>query len=146
MIQEKAVLLAMSFAYDDFTWSNGWLDWWKAPHNIRCSVLNGESANVPLDAVRDWGKHLHVLCDGYEARNILNADDTGLFFRALPTKSMVTKGDSCNGGKNSKDRITVPLAASATGSECHWQRVPLAASATGERLRPSVIGKSKKPQ
>ena len=43
---------------------------------------------------------------------------------------MVMKGDSCNGGENSKDRITVLLTASATG----------------EILRPLVIGKSKKPQ
>ena len=126
MIQEKAVLLSMSFGYNDFTGLNGWLDGWKARHNIRCSVLNGESADVPEDAVRDWGKRLPVLCDGYEARNIFNADETGLFFRALPSKSMVTKGDSCNGGKNSKDRITVLLAPSATG----------------EKLRPLVTGKS----
>ena len=80
--------------------------------------------------MRDWAKRLPVICDGYEPRNIFNADETGLFFRALPTKSMVTKGDLCNGGKNSKDRITVLLAASATG----------------EKLRPLVIGKSKKPR
>ena len=43
---------------------------------------------------------------------------------------MVTKGNSCNGGKNSKDRITVLLAVSAAG----------------KKLRPLVIGKSKKPR
>ena len=74
------------------------------------------------------GKRLPVLCKGYEPKEIFNVDETGLFFRALPTKSMVTKGNSCNGGKNSKDRITVLLAASAAG----------------EKLRPLVIGKSKK--
>jgi hypothetical protein len=43
---------------------------------------------------------------------------------------MVMKGDSCNCGKNSKDRITVLLTVSATG----------------EKLKLLVIGKSKKPQ
>ena len=73
--------------------------------------------------MRNWGQRLPVLCDGYEAKDIFNADVTGMFFRAMPT---VTKGDSCNGGKNAKDRITVLLAASATG----------------EKLKPLVIGKS----
>ena len=119
----------MRFCYDDFTGSNGWLNRCKAHHNIQCLVMNGESAKVPEDAVRDWEKRLIVLCDSYEARNIFNADKTGLFFRVLPTKLMVTKGDSCKGGKNSKDRITVLLAASATG----------------EKLRSLVIGHPKKP-
>ena len=102
----------------------------ESPYNIRCSVLNGESADVPGEAVRNWGQRLPVLCDGYEAKDIFNADETGMFFREMPMKSMVMKGDSCNGGKNAKDRITVLLAASATG----------------EKLKPFVIGKSKKPQ
>ena len=129
MIQEKAVLLSMNYGYDDITGWNGWLDRWKARHNIRCSVLNGESADVPEEAVRNWGQRLPLLCIGYEAKDIFNADETGMFFRAMPTKSMVTKGNSCNGGKNAKDRITVLLAASTTG----------------EKLKPLVIGKSKKP-
>ena len=80
--------------------------------------------------MRNRGQRLPVLCDGYEAKDIFNADETGMFFRAMPTKSIVTKGDSCIGGNNAKDRITVLLAASATG----------------EKLRPLVIGKSKKPR
>ena len=59
-----------------------------------------------------------VLCEGYnEPKNIFNADETGLVLLTLPTKSTVTKGDSCNRRKNSKDRLTVPLAASATGEK-----------------------------
>ena len=51
-------------------------------------------------------------------------------FALLPTHSMVTKGESCSGGKTSKDRITVLLAASATG----------------EKLKPLVFGRAKKPR
>ena len=53
MIQEKAVLLSLSYGYGDFTGLNGWLNRWKARHNIRCFVLNGENADIPEETVRD---------------------------------------------------------------------------------------------
>ena len=130
LIQEKAAVLATAIGHDDFTASNGWLDRWKTRHNVRCSVLNGESADVPEGAVADWSVRLPAICDGYAAKDIFNADETGLFYRALPARSMVAKGDTCKGGKVSKDRITVLLAVSATG----------------EKLRPLVIGHAKKPR
>ena len=51
LIQEKAAVLATAFGHNDFTASNGWLDRSKARHNVQCSVLNGESADVPEGAV-----------------------------------------------------------------------------------------------
>ena len=62
----------------------------------------------------------------YAPKDIFNADETGLYFRALPTRSMVVKGDPRKGTKSSKERITALLAASATA----------------EKLKPYVIGKS----
>ncbi|KAI0211570.1 hypothetical protein LSAT2_003612 [Lamellibrachia satsuma] len=108
MIQEKAILLSMNSGYNDFTGLNGWLDWWKAQHNVRCSVLNGESADVPEEAVRNWGQRLPVFCNGYEANDIFNADETGMFFRAMLTKSMVIPATV---GRMRK-----------TESQCCWQR------------------------
>ena len=81
LIQEKAAVLATAIGHDDFTASNGWLDRWKTRHNVRCSVLNGESADVPEGAVADWSVRLPAICDGYAAKDIFNADETGLFYR-----------------------------------------------------------------
>ena len=53
-------------------------------------------------------------------------EQTGLFYRALPTKSMSVEGEEAKGGGKSKERITVLLACSAEG----------------EKLRPFVIGHS----
>jgi len=65
--------------------------------------------------VADWGERLKTLCEGYAQRDIFNADETGLFYRALPTRLLVIKGDEAKGGNKSKDRITVLLACSAIG-------------------------------
>jgi hypothetical protein len=34
-----------------------------------------------------------------------NADETGLFFQALPTKSLAVKGEKCTEGKISKKKL-----------------------------------------
>ena len=60
----------------------------------------------------------------------LNMDETGLFFRQLPDKSLSTS-DHTKGTKKSKGRLTVVLTCNADGSD---------------KLRPLVIGKSKKPR
>ena len=73
---------------------------------------------------------LPTVLSNYALGDVFNADEFGLFFKALPTKSLHWKGERCSGGKRSKVRIT-GLAA---------------ASATGEKLPMFVIGKSRKPR
>ena len=93
-----------------FTASNGWLNRWQKRHNIRLATLSGEAADVSEETVEDWRKRLKSICEGYSRADIFNADETGLFYRALPTRSMVSKGDEARGGKKSKERINVLLA------------------------------------
>lgn len=73
---------------------------------------------VNEEIVADWSQRLPDICKEYAASDIFNADETGLFFRTMPNKSLVCKGASTSNGKLAKDRITVLLAASATGSLC----------------------------
>ena len=71
--------------------SNGWLESFKARHNIRFAALSGEAADVDPTVVDDWEKRLETILEGYELEDIYNADETGVFFRALPTKSLVVR-------------------------------------------------------
>jgi hypothetical protein len=130
MIQEKAIILALEMGHDDFSASNGWLESWKTRHNVKLAVLSGESAGVNEETCQDWTKRLPGLIEGYKPEDIFNADETGLFYRALPSRSMVVKGDPSKGVKQSKERITVLLACSATG----------------EKLQPLVIGHAARPR
>jgi hypothetical protein len=93
------------------------------------ATLSGEAADVSESVVDDWGKHLESVCNGYKLRDIFNADETGLFYRVLPIKSMTVRGEKAKGGKKSKERITVLLACSA-----------------GEKFTPFVIGDSANPR
>ena len=50
---------------------------------------------------------LPSLINGYLPRDIYNADETGLYFKALPNKTMTLKNEKCTGGKLSRERITI---------------------------------------
>jgi len=130
LIQEKAKSIAENLKFDTFTASNGWLESFQKRHGIHQSILNGESADVDNSIVEGWFGRLKAICEGYSPDNIYNCDETGLFYRALPTRSLVQRNDKCKGGKFSKERLTVLLTASLTG----------------HKLQPLVIGKSRNPR
>ncbi len=129
-LQDQAMIIASQLGYGNFTASNGWLESFQKRHSISSSVLSGEGASVDKGIVEDWTKRLPEVLKGYKAEDIFNADETGLFYRTLPNRSLVQKGGVTKNGKLAKERITVLFAASVTG----------------EKLKPLVIGKSKKPR
>lgn len=124
MIQEKGVMESVALWHHEFTASNGWLYKWMKRYDINSSVLCGDRAEVSDETVEDWIKRVPNICEGYSLDNIFNADETGLYFRAMPSKSMIVKGDDAGGIKTSKERFTVLLCASASGVKvdtmCHW--------------------------
>ena len=110
--------------------SAGWFDRWKKRYNVSFQVMNGESEKVDTVIVENWIYRLSILTTGYDNKNIFNADETGLFFKCLPSKTLNKKGQKCYNGEKSNDRLTVLFC-------CSW---------AGEKLKPLVIGKSAKPR
>ena len=131
ILQTKAEELAKELGHHDFRCSNGWLQRFKSRHGIAQKRICGESSSVSEVTVDQWLSSLPTLIEGYEPHNIFNADETGLFFKLLPDKTLGFKKEPCHGGKHSKERITVLVGANVDGSE----KLPL-----------FVIGKSKKPR
>ncbi|XP_039386738.1 tigger transposable element-derived protein 4-like [Mauremys reevesii] len=132
LLMEKADILAAKLGHPDFKASQGWLDRFKKRHNIVFKAICGESAAVQQEQVDSWLKtQMRTILDTYETWNIFNADETGVFWKCLPDKTMAFRGEACHGGKKSKDRLAVLVAANMDGS----QKLPL-----------YVIGKSKNPR
>ncbi|CAG2205244.1 unnamed protein product [Mytilus edulis] len=130
IIQEKALQIADELTIPDFKASNGWLDRWKSRYSVHAFKVNGESASVDTTTVEEYRTRLPDITKGYTQADIFNCDETGLFYRALPDKTLGVKDQSCKGGKNRKERLTVMFACSSTG----------------EKLKPLVIGKSYNPR
>ena len=129
-IQQKALELAKRYDQANFKASNGWLERFKGRHNISSAVTSGEKGCVDGIVVDDWKERLPDLISGYKPDDIYNMDETGLFYRALPDRTLAIKGQECIGGKKAKDRITLALCVSMTG----------------EFERPLVIGRAAKPR
>ncbi|CAI6369824.1 unnamed protein product, partial [Macrosiphum euphorbiae] len=130
IIQTEAMKLAEKMNVKDFKASNGWLEKFKKWHDIVWKQVSGEANDVNQETVVEWKQKISRLIAGYESKDVYNADETGLFFRGIPTKSLVQKSESCSGGKKAKDRLTVLMCGSMAG----------------EIRKPLVIGKSKKPR
>jgi hypothetical protein len=48
---------------------------------------------------------------------VYNIDETALFWKLLPDKTLCIKGDGCEGGSRSKERLTTVLACNKDGSD-----------------------------
>ena len=115
--QFKARELVTSLGHREFVCSSGWLERFKARHGI-VFQMSGESALVTEDMTSDWlGTKLPTLLSEYQPTDIFNADETGLFWKCLPDKTLHMKDELCSGGKRSKERIMVLVCANMTGTE-----------------------------
>lgn len=130
IVQAKAKEIAASLNNETFKGSNGWLESFKFRHNIVWNSVCGEANDVNITLVEQWKEKIRLLVHNYEPCDIYNGDETGLFFRAIPSKTLCVQGDKCIGGKQSKERLTIFLCSNMTGSI----------------EKPMVIGKAAKPR
>ena len=130
LLQEKARKIASELKIESFVASNGWLDRFRKRNNITFNILCGESAGADLQVAEDWKRKLPDIVSEYAEEDVFNADETGFYYRQLPTRSLIEKGGSCKGGRKSKERITVLFCCSARG----------------EKLKPLVIGNAACPR
>ncbi|GBM34406.1 Tigger transposable element-derived protein 4 [Araneus ventricosus] len=128
-LKEKEEQFAQKLGHKDFKSSNGWPENFKNRHNIVFRKLCGESQSVSDEFCSEWIKNLPYLLQ--EPDSIFNADETGLFFKALADKTAVFQGETCHGGKQSKERVTWLLATNMSGTE---------------ELTPLMIRKSRNPR
>ncbi|CAI6377575.1 unnamed protein product [Macrosiphum euphorbiae] len=99
IIQTKARQIAEQMSVTEFKASNGWLESFKNQHNIVWHQICGESNSVDVKNVDEWKVKVKLIIEGYEPKNIYNGDETGLFFRALPSKTLSVKSEECKGVK-----------------------------------------------
>ena len=79
----------------------------------------------------DWIKSLPDLLKDNSPNSIYNADETGLFFKALLDKTAMFKRETFHRGKQSKDWVMLLFASDMSGTD---------------ELTPLMIGKSRSPR
>ena len=97
--------------------SNGWLGNFQKRFNIKEYINHGEAAAVQIDSP-DAIAQIEKICRlviKYDLDDVLNMDETGLFWKLTPDCTLAIKAGS--GGKKSKDRVTLVFTVSASGKK-----------------------------
>ncbi|KAM7428132.1 hypothetical protein ABFA07_020850 [Porites harrisoni] len=105
MLQGKAKRANEELGDATFKASNGWLDRFKKRYNITSKVISGEAGGISEETVASWKERLPSILSGYSPENVLNMDETGQFYRALPNRSLAEVSKQCTGGKNPKKEL-----------------------------------------
>lgn len=132
LLQEKAQDLAKELGKDNFVATSGWLSRWKDRNAIVFKRLHGEKKDADEQGADHWIQNvLPEIISAYEENDIYNADETGLYYRAIPDGTLAHKYDKLSGSKKSKDRVTILLCCNMSGTD---------------KREILLIGKSKQPR
>ena len=106
LLLEKAHSIAMQLG-SDFVPNAYWLERVKKRENISFNKLHGEKKAANFEGAETWKKDvLPTLLSEYEAIDVYNADESALFYKAMPNGSLVDKNEERSGVKQYKERIT----------------------------------------
>ncbi|KAG7170357.1 Tigger transposable element-derived protein 1-like 23 [Homarus americanus] len=102
-----------------FNASSGWLQRFKKRNKITNINIGGEEASADRVAAREFPPFLHEIMEEgqYTDDQVFNMDESGLFWKKLPSKTFVVQNASkCRGRKLQKERITVLFTTNASGT------------------------------
>jgi len=115
VLTRKALQFAEGLGIDKdaFKASNGWLQRFKERHSLKLKTLHGEATTVSVGDIDTERERLQHLISQYDQDDVYNADETALFWRMAPTKTLSNTPRS--GEKVIKDRVSVMLGCNMTG-------------------------------
>ena len=134
LLCEKATQLAEPINITNFVASSGWKWRFCRRHGIRNLSLQGEKLSADAEGPKDFIASFkeYVQERSLSLDQVFNADETGLYFRLLPDKTLAGAFEkSASNRKKSKDRVTLNACANASG----MIKIPL-----------QLIGKAKRPR
>ncbi len=129
LIKEKALRIAKELEIENFKASQGWLEKFKTRHGLKSRKSSGESYNADINSADNFLKLLKPKIEEYGPKNIYNEDETGLFYKLIPSRSICKTAK--NGYKILKDRVSVLFCSNMLGTD---------------KRKPVVIGRHLKPR
>lgn len=103
-------------AKDQIKFSDGWLSNVFKRIGVKCRHMYGENNSVNLDSpnIIEVLKKIEQLLEPYDLKDIMNFDETGLYYEQQPTRTISKK--PIGGSKKSKNRFTVGFVTNYDGS------------------------------
>uniref|UniRef100_UPI00358EE15A tigger transposable element-derived protein 1-like n=1 Tax=Myxine glutinosa TaxID=7769 RepID=UPI00358EE15A len=117
-----------------FSASKGWFDKFQKRFGLRSVPLHGEAASADKAGAEEYVNNtFKTLIEegGYRPEQVFNMDETGLFWKRMPSRTFIMKDEAkAPGFKAQKDRVTVIMCGNAAGF----------------MIKPGLIYKSKNPR
>lgn len=113
------------------SFSNGWLRGFQSRWSIRQNIQHGEAGSLSQDAGAEMARICQVLST-YAPQDIYNCDETSLYWRKIPDRSLSTR--SLPGRKKDKARISILFCCNSDASE----RIPVWFIGTARRPKAFV--------
>ena len=83
-----------------FLANKGWFENFKKRHNLHNLKLVGESASADHEAAKKFPEELKIIIEkgGYQPQQVFNADETGLFWKKMPSRTFLSKTEQLASG------------------------------------------------
>lgn len=118
----------------EFSASTGWMTGFLQRHALHNIKIKGEIASADEPAAKEFpAKLAKIIEDGnYTPDQVWNADETGLFWKRMPSRTYVAKTQkTASGFKVAKDRVTFLFCSNASGNRM---------------LKPLLVNRALKPR
>jgi len=117
MSQGLKIARELGISPDEFRASQGWVYNFKRRHGLSEIILHGEAASVDQTNLNQHRKDLQEIIALYHPDDVYNADETGLFWRMAPKRTL---SNATRAGKTvQKERISVLLGCNMSGKFYH---------------------------
>jgi hypothetical protein len=98
----------------ELSYSRGWLEKFKLRFNLRRYTKHGEADKVDLKLIEDKIINIKDEISKYNMNNVYNFDETALFYRLRPNKTLAS--GCINDDGDSKERLY-----SCSLYQCYWK-------------------------
>jgi hypothetical protein len=126
IIREKALRLYNHFVQQAdtpidktaFSASKGWFENFKKRFSLHNVQITGEASSADHEAASSYPNEFYkiIIEKGYVPEQVFNADETGLFWKKMPSRTFISKQEKfAPGFKAAKDRLTVLLCCNPSG-------------------------------
>lgn len=110
ILMAKALNEKVNPGDDNFKASSGWQKNFQSRHGLRQLAIQGETMSANKESVGDFKRSVSQLIEneGLVLSQVYNCDETGLYWKALPSKTLASrKEEKAPGYKVSKERVTI---------------------------------------
>ena len=99
-----------------FTASLGFQHRFCTRFGIKSKALSGEKLSADVVSADEFLPEFDKLTEGYSLHQIFNCDETGLYYKMLPQRTLTSMHTEPSGTKKPRERVTINACANASGS------------------------------